>query len=329
MAATPGLVAAYGFEEGSGTTVTDASGNGHTGTILNANWAAAGRHGKALRFNGRSALVTVPDAAGLHLSTGLTLEAWVKPSTVTSVWRDVVYKGNDNYYLEASSQPTGYPVAGTVHQGAAAARRIRHRRAPHRQVVVPGRDLRRRPRPALRQRHPGRLDRSGRQDRLLLEAAPDRRRQHLRPLLRGPDRRRPDLQRRPHRRPAPNRPNHPGSPARPKQPATVAARDVERDHGLGWRGRPRLERLHQQHQRHRLPGRALHRHGLHHFRPDRHPTTTFKDTTVTANTSYSYRVRAIDATATSAPTRTRRPPRPPQSQPHPRSALRHRSARGR
>ena len=117
MAATPGLVAAYGFEEGSGTTVTDASGNGHTGTIVNANWAAAGRHGKALRFNGRSALVTVPDAAGLHLSTGLTLEAWVKPSTVTSVWRDVVYKGNDNYYLEASSQPTGYPVAGTVRRG--------------------------------------------------------------------------------------------------------------------------------------------------------------------------------------------------------------------
>src|SRR6478736_6488218 len=35
MSVTTGLVAAYGFDEGSGTTVTDASGNGNTGTISN------------------------------------------------------------------------------------------------------------------------------------------------------------------------------------------------------------------------------------------------------------------------------------------------------
>ena len=55
MAATPGLVAAYGFDEGSGTTVTDASGNGNTGTITNATWAATGKYGKALQFNGTNA----------------------------------------------------------------------------------------------------------------------------------------------------------------------------------------------------------------------------------------------------------------------------------
>ena len=37
------------------------------------------------------------------LTTAMTLAAWVKPSTVTSAWRDVIYKGNDNYYLEATS----------------------------------------------------------------------------------------------------------------------------------------------------------------------------------------------------------------------------------
>ena len=51
-----GLVAAYGFDEGSGTTVTDASGNGNTGTITNATWAATGKYGKALQFNGTNAL---------------------------------------------------------------------------------------------------------------------------------------------------------------------------------------------------------------------------------------------------------------------------------
>ena len=82
-AATPGLVAAYGFNEGSGSTVSDASGNGNNGTIANATWAATGKYGKALQFNGTSALVTIPDATSLHLTTGMTLEAWVNPSTVT------------------------------------------------------------------------------------------------------------------------------------------------------------------------------------------------------------------------------------------------------
>ena len=117
MAATAGLVAAYGFDEGSGTTVTDASGNGNTGTITNATWAATGKYGKALQFNGTNALVTIPDAASLHLSTGMTLEAWVNPSTVNANWRDVIYKGNDNYYLEATSTNASKPDAGMIAGG--------------------------------------------------------------------------------------------------------------------------------------------------------------------------------------------------------------------
>lgn len=33
----------------------------------------------------------------------MTLEAWVSPSVLNGVWRDVIYKGQDNYYLEADS----------------------------------------------------------------------------------------------------------------------------------------------------------------------------------------------------------------------------------
>src|SRR6185437_12272294 len=116
MAAT-GLVAAYGFDEGTGTTVTDASGNGNTGTITNATWAATGKFGKALQFNGTSARVNVPNAASLQLSTGMTLEAWVNPSAVSSAWRDVIYKGNDNYYLEATSTNASRPDAGMIAGG--------------------------------------------------------------------------------------------------------------------------------------------------------------------------------------------------------------------
>ena len=109
-----GLVAAYGFEEGSGSSVADASGNGHTGSISGATWASAGKFGKALSFNGSNAMVTVPDAADLHLSTAMTLEAWVNPASVTSDWRDVIYKGNDNYYLGATTSSSGKPAAGSI-----------------------------------------------------------------------------------------------------------------------------------------------------------------------------------------------------------------------
>jgi hypothetical protein len=116
-AAPAGLVAAYGFDEGSGTTVTDASGNGNTGTITNATWAASGKYGSALQFNGTNALVTVPDKASLHLSAAMTLEAWVNPSIIDASWRDVIYKGNDNFYLEASSTNGELPDAGTIAGG--------------------------------------------------------------------------------------------------------------------------------------------------------------------------------------------------------------------
>src|SRR5437773_3247770 len=86
MAQGSGLVAAYSCNEGAGTTVTDASGNGNTGTIGNATWTTAGKYGNALVFNGTNAFVTISDRASLHLTTGMTLEAWVRPSTVSGIW---------------------------------------------------------------------------------------------------------------------------------------------------------------------------------------------------------------------------------------------------
>ncbi len=50
----------------------------------------------------------------------MTLEAWVNPSTVSSAWRDVIYKGNDNYYLEGTSDNGGKPAGGGTFGGASA-----------------------------------------------------------------------------------------------------------------------------------------------------------------------------------------------------------------
>jgi cell division septation protein DedD len=100
----PGLVAAYSFNEGAGITVNDASGNRHTGTLQgDASWTSTGKYGSAISFNGTSSLVSVANSPLLQLRTAMTLEAWVRPTRSTGVWRDVIYKGNDNYYLEADS----------------------------------------------------------------------------------------------------------------------------------------------------------------------------------------------------------------------------------
>jgi hypothetical protein len=86
-----GLVAAYGFNEGSGASVYDASGNGHTGTISGAPWSMQGKFGPALAFNGLDNWVTVNATSLLDLTTGMTLEAWVFP-TITTGTRDIVLK---------------------------------------------------------------------------------------------------------------------------------------------------------------------------------------------------------------------------------------------
>ena len=76
----PGLVAAYGFDAGTGTTTADQSGNGNNGTVSNTTWSTTGKFGNALSFNGTNSSVTVPDSSSLDLTTGMTIEAWVNPA---------------------------------------------------------------------------------------------------------------------------------------------------------------------------------------------------------------------------------------------------------
>jgi PKD repeat protein len=106
------LVAAYGFEEGSGDVVSDASGRGNWGNINDATWISSGKFGKALEFDGISAFVTINDSPSLDLSSNLTLEAWVYPTDQSEGWQDIIFKEPDLYYLEGSSGDTGTPTTG-------------------------------------------------------------------------------------------------------------------------------------------------------------------------------------------------------------------------
>jgi hypothetical protein len=99
-----GLVAAYAFNEGSGSTVADASGHGHAGTISGATWTT-GKYGQALSFDGTNDWVTIADSNLLDLTTGMTLSAWVY-LTANTGWRTVIIKervGNEVYTLHANT----------------------------------------------------------------------------------------------------------------------------------------------------------------------------------------------------------------------------------
>ena len=114
-----GLVAAYGFNEGSGTTATDASGSGNAGAVSGATWNASGRIGGALAFDGVNDWVTVADANSLDLAAAMTLEAWVFPTLLpNNTWPTVLLKertGDLSYGLYANTEgnrPSGHAWIG-------------------------------------------------------------------------------------------------------------------------------------------------------------------------------------------------------------------------
>ena len=116
---TSGLVAAYGFDEIGGTTTVDASGNQNHGTLLNAVRVSGGRSGNALQFNGTNAWVTVKDSNSLELTTGMTMEAWVYPTTWMGGMTTVAMKeqpatatsAGSGAYLLAANDSTNQPIS--------------------------------------------------------------------------------------------------------------------------------------------------------------------------------------------------------------------------
>ncbi|HSC90581.1 MAG TPA: LamG-like jellyroll fold domain-containing protein [Gaiellaceae bacterium] len=121
-----GLVAAWAFDEPSGTSAADATGTGHTGTLNGPVWTTGGKFGGALSFDGVNDWVTVADANDLDLTNGMTLEAWVKP-TATGDWRTVVFKEGAAYYTyglygnTGTNVPSANAVAGGSDRDARAA----------------------------------------------------------------------------------------------------------------------------------------------------------------------------------------------------------------
>ncbi len=106
-------VAAFSFNENSGTTVADNSGKGNNGTINGATWTT-GKYGSALSFNGTSNYVTVNDSNTLDLTNAMTLEAWIKPTTLNG-WNSILLKEQaDNLSYAMYANTDGNVPSGEI-----------------------------------------------------------------------------------------------------------------------------------------------------------------------------------------------------------------------
>src|ERR1700682_2994534 len=104
--------ATYGFNEGSGNTTADASGNANLGTLSGPSWTTAGHYGYALSFNGTNAYVEAANSNSLNPGTAATFSAWVNVlaananiSSVINKWSQTI---DDDYLfgLDSSNRLT-------------------------------------------------------------------------------------------------------------------------------------------------------------------------------------------------------------------------------
>jgi RHS repeat-associated protein len=92
------LVAAYNFDQGSGTVLHDVTGNGNDGVLDGQAWVA-GKYGQALEFD--ASFVTVADSQVLDLHR-MTLSAWVKPIIPQFNWPTIALKEHPGHGLAYS-----------------------------------------------------------------------------------------------------------------------------------------------------------------------------------------------------------------------------------
>lgn len=111
----PPLRGYWAFNEGSGSTAGDSSGNGNNGAIHGASWVSGSPDGStALSFDGSGDYVTVPASASLAITGELTVEAWINPSgpggTQRIVSKDGAGSADNHFYLALSGSHVKFAV---------------------------------------------------------------------------------------------------------------------------------------------------------------------------------------------------------------------------
>jgi hypothetical protein len=104
---TSGLVAFYMFDETSGTSAADSSGNNHTATLLGGATFGAGLQNNAVTLSGNSQYVSLPTGIVSGLAS-FSITAWVKLAS-SPAWNRIFDLGNDTttyMFLTANDSST-------------------------------------------------------------------------------------------------------------------------------------------------------------------------------------------------------------------------------
>jgi Concanavalin A-like lectin/glucanases superfamily len=107
--AASNLSAGYAFDEGSGTTASDASGNNITGTLTNGATWGPGRYGTAVNLDGVSDYVNLGNPSALQITGSITISAWINARSFPPDDGVIVSK--------RSSSLTGYQLDTTIDEG--------------------------------------------------------------------------------------------------------------------------------------------------------------------------------------------------------------------
>ncbi len=80
----PGPVAHWKLDDKSGTSATDTSGNGNTGTLTNSPAWTAGKYGSAVRFDGSDDYITAADSSSLDVTRSASWAFWFNLASLPS-----------------------------------------------------------------------------------------------------------------------------------------------------------------------------------------------------------------------------------------------------
>jgi hypothetical protein len=113
------LLTAIHFDEGTGVSAADISGNNHNGALSGATWTA-GKYGQSVNLNGSSSYVNIADHSNFTLNPGqnYTWSAWVKNNNFqesATVWSQTINASNFFYvYAHTTTESDGGPVTNGV-----------------------------------------------------------------------------------------------------------------------------------------------------------------------------------------------------------------------
>ena len=121
---SPGLVGYWNFDEGTGTSAADSSGNNNTGTLTNGPAWVDGEIGKALSFDGVNDYVSVGNVLDFNATQSFTISVWTKipPTAKTGTAGRVLSKGgrdssNPGYQLMEGGSDAGDELQLRLHDG--------------------------------------------------------------------------------------------------------------------------------------------------------------------------------------------------------------------